>query len=446
MKSPKTARVTKFRVLRQAFFCPESFPAEKPEGGFRAFCFGGSTVQGRPYAIETSFTTWLELNLRAADPDRHWQVVNCGGVSYASYRLLPILQEALDYEPDLFIIYTGHNEFLEERSYGQIKHQPQWIKAIHEQAARWRIYGTAKRLLNPAQPPGTTPSVQRSDLPQEVDALLDYEGGLTKYHRDDVWHAGVEAHYETNLRRMIHIARDAGVPVLLVNPVSNIRDTAPFKVEIDTRLSSADQARFKKCWEEAKQCSWDDLDAKLATTQRALKLDPRHAEAWFLLAKILDAMGHIDEATEAYQKAKDEDICPLRMTEAMHRSVRLVAAQTSTRLVDVRHQFEEQAEHGLPGDDELIDHVHPHIDGHQRIAELLFQTMRDESLAPQPGVDFRSRLDQLYRDNYALLPDDYFPKAMSRLEGLNNWARGRVMRLRTPEDKGGTAAPNRSSK
>ena len=92
---------------RQEFFQPASFAAEKPAGTFRIFCLGGSTVQGRPYATETSFTAWLALNLQAAEDSRRWEVVNCGGVSYASYRLVPILRELLAHEPDLFVIYTG---------------------------------------------------------------------------------------------------------------------------------------------------------------------------------------------------------------------------------------------------------------------------------------------------------------------------------------------------
>ena len=98
---------------RQEFFRPDRFLASKPQDEFRVFCLGGSTVQGRPFAIETSFTTWLELSLQAAAPNTKWRVVNCGGVSYASYRLAPIMEEILAYEPDLIILYTGHNEFLE---------------------------------------------------------------------------------------------------------------------------------------------------------------------------------------------------------------------------------------------------------------------------------------------------------------------------------------------
>jgi len=114
---------TRFEIAEQhlTFFRPQSFAATKSPRTFRAFCLGGSTVQGRPYAVETSFTTWLALNLRAARPGPDWEVVNCGGISYASYRLVPIMRELLGREPDLFIIYTGQNEFLEDRTYGRLK-------------------------------------------------------------------------------------------------------------------------------------------------------------------------------------------------------------------------------------------------------------------------------------------------------------------------------------
>ena len=126
---------------RQAFFRPESFSAIRKPGEYRIFCLGGSTVQGRPWSIETSFTTWLELSLHAADKSKEWEVINCGGVSYASYRLVPILHEVLAYDPDLLIVFTGHNEFLEDREYGHVRQSPAWLRSIHETVSTLRIYG-----------------------------------------------------------------------------------------------------------------------------------------------------------------------------------------------------------------------------------------------------------------------------------------------------------------
>ena len=125
---------------RQTHFRPDSFATVKPPDEFRIFCIGDSTVQGNPWSIETSFTTWLELSLNAADPSRRWRVVNCGGISYASYRMVPILEELLQHEPDLFIIHCSHNEFLEDRTYGHIKRTPRAIARTHELLSQLRSY------------------------------------------------------------------------------------------------------------------------------------------------------------------------------------------------------------------------------------------------------------------------------------------------------------------
>ena len=134
---------TRYEISRahEKFFRRDGFAAVKPPDEFRIFCLGGSTVQGRPFSIETSFTTWLELSLRAAEPGRRWRVVNCGGVSYATYREASIVEEVLRHQPDLFILCTGHNEFLEDRSYAHLKRAPAIVPRAVEQAPRLRTFG-----------------------------------------------------------------------------------------------------------------------------------------------------------------------------------------------------------------------------------------------------------------------------------------------------------------
>ena len=98
------------------FFNPQKFLKDKPSRTYRIFCMGGSTTYGRPYDDTTSFCGWLRELLAAADDSRKWEVVNAGGISYASYRAAILMEELARYEPDLFIIYSGHNEFLERTS------------------------------------------------------------------------------------------------------------------------------------------------------------------------------------------------------------------------------------------------------------------------------------------------------------------------------------------
>ncbi|HZR45958.1 MAG TPA: SGNH/GDSL hydrolase family protein, partial [Candidatus Manganitrophaceae bacterium] len=88
----------------------QAFPKEKGKNSYRIFCLGGSTTYGHPYGDRLSFCGWLRAFLKAADPTRDWEVINAGGVSYASYRVAHLMEELIRYRPDLFIVYSGQNE------------------------------------------------------------------------------------------------------------------------------------------------------------------------------------------------------------------------------------------------------------------------------------------------------------------------------------------------
>ena len=164
---------TRYEIAKSRldYFRPESFAREKRPHEFRIFCLGGSTVQGRPFAIETSFTTWLELGLQAGQPDRQWEVVNCGGVSYASYRLVPILEEVLGYQPDLIVIYTGHNEFLEDRTYAHIKRMPEIVARPCELVAGTRTFTLVREGCLRLRGGDEATKEGRPTLAAEVDAI-----------------------------------------------------------------------------------------------------------------------------------------------------------------------------------------------------------------------------------------------------------------------------------
>ncbi len=94
-------------ILRTApgkliWFNQQAFAATKPANTQRIFCVGGSTTYGRPFADLTSYSGWLRELLPVVDKSTNWEVVNAGGVSYASYRVAAVMEELAQYEPDLF--------------------------------------------------------------------------------------------------------------------------------------------------------------------------------------------------------------------------------------------------------------------------------------------------------------------------------------------------------
>ncbi|MBI3466035.1 MAG: SGNH/GDSL hydrolase family protein [Planctomycetes bacterium] len=426
---------TRYEVARSRlkWFRPESFAAVKPSNEFRIFCLGGSTVQGNPWGIETSFTTWLEISLQAADPSRRWEVVNCGGISYASYRLVPILEELLAHQPDLFIVCTGHNEFLEDRTYGHIKRAPAMLWRTQEVAASLRTYTLLRAgLLGVIGRRDDRPSQDRSVLGPEVDAWLDYRGGLDAYHRDDEWRQAVIEHYGHNLRRMVAIARAAGVPLLLVNPVCNLRDSPPFKAQHRDGLGRDELERWEQLWTAAREQYSSNLLEAVSLLKRAMAIDDQHAGMHYDLAKCYDSLGNVNDAHRSYIRAKELDICPLRILEPMNQAVLEVARQSQTPAVDVRQLFERLSPGGIPGNNLLVDHVHPSIRGHQLIADALADELVLQGFL-QPSATWQDDRDRKYREQFASLDGFYFIRGQQHLESLRQWTRGRLNRVRADQ-------------
>jgi len=418
---------------RLGFFKPESFPVRKEPDAFRIFCFGGSTVQGRPYSTPTSFPTWLQLSLQAGDSRRTWEVVNCGGVSYASYRLAPIVKECLRYEPDLFIICTGHNEFLEERTYEHIKHAPPVIAKPSRFLSRLRSVTLLRAAVNRLN--GETDAVpeNRPTLKSEVDALLDYKNGLRPYQWDGEWRKGVVEHFEFNLRRMIALASAVDVPVVLVLPPSNLRDTPPFKSESTSGLSAEERARRRSFVRRAHSQEGQHLQHRIALLEQAVDIDGRHAGLRYELGRCYDALWQrtgdaewLTKARAAYVRARDLDVCPLRMITSLEEALRRVAREWETPLLDAHALLEADCPGGILDNTLLVDHIHPSPNvGHPRIAHALAQRLRKHGWF-QPSADWKSKRKAAFAEHRRGLSDIYYERGKKTLEALRMWTQGRA--------------------
>lgn len=418
---------------RQPFFQPDGFATPKSPTEFRVFCLGGSTVQGRPYGIDTSFTTWLELSLNELnswplDEDHTYQVVNCGGVSYASYRLIPILAEVLHHEPDLLIVYTGHNEFLENHWKNRSSTPElniwgaQWLAHSHVYSCLVRI--TNRRAHNLSL---------RPILKTEVDALLDYEGGLCHYHRDNAWRMRVIKEYRNNLQRLVELAEEARVPLILINPVSNLSDCPPFKVQHRDQLGPDELQHWNALMGTARELIASEPRKAIALLDQALRIDDQHAGLHYVLGVCHESLGDYQQAQMQYHSAKENDICPLRMLEAMHDSLQKLAASTDTPLVDACKLFTEHSPNGMCGSSLLLDHVHPTIEGHQLLAFQLVNKMVNLRMIAPPGKNWRSRVAIRSAAHLEALDARYFDHGQLRLENLRAWTQGRAKKTRVGE-------------
>jgi Flp pilus assembly protein TadD len=368
---PNGEQIFKTAHNKFSWFNLQTFPARKAERTTRIFCIGGSTTYGRPYNDLTSFCGWLRQFLPAVDPSRRWEVINAGGISYASYRAARLMEELAEYEPDLFIVYSGHNEFLESRTYNKLLKVPEFVRSLGVLASHMRLYSVLYDIITKREAVLTT----------EVKPLLDNSAGLEYYHRDDEMRDAILNDYESSLLRMTNIGERAGAKMILITPASNIRNFSPFKTEHDPSLSDVDVKRVDTLKRMVKSAiDEEDHVRAVAVAKEALALDDRDADLLYLYARALLALNRIDEARSLFTQARDEDICPLRALTPVSAIVSDVAQIKNTGFIDFDRMVNEQSPNGIPGSELFLDHVHPTIEGNRLLALAIVEEMEQEGM------------------------------------------------------------------
>lgn len=359
---------------KEPWFNVQKFAVEKPANVKRVFCLGGSTTYGRPYDDKTSYSAWMRMILNHADENHDWEVINCGGISYASYRLARILDEIQAGSPDVVVIHTGHNEFLEHRTYPQFFQTPEIVRDGFGLFSHLRLATVAQQLFA-----ARSQSVPAAELPEDVETILENTVGPTSYTRDLHLRQQVEKHFRFNLRRMVATLRERGVTTILVTPAANLKNCSPFKSEHRSDITPSEQTEWLS---EFQQAVTDFQNSAVSNAQqhaqRAVEIDPLRADGHYLLGQIEHALGNTEVAAGHFERALNEDICPLRATTEIVQAVQEIADEFAVPLIDFRGLVSDD-QRTIPGGDWFLDHVHPTIEGHRQLARALSQVIMDEA-------------------------------------------------------------------
>ncbi|MDP7016293.1 MAG: tetratricopeptide repeat protein [Pirellulaceae bacterium] len=409
------------------WFNDQVFLKKKPEGVYRIFCLGGSTTYGRPFRDPTSFAGWLREFLPAADSSREWEVINAGGVSYASYRVSAVMEELAEYEPDLFIVYSVHNEFLERRTYGEMFAKSQLSLKINAVLSRTRTWAAIDHLIRRDRTVPEDESKSEYIMPAEVDEMLNHTVGPVDYHRDPEWRGQVIKHYELNLNRMADIAERCGAKMMLVSPASNIKDCSPFKSELAEGTSEEDENAFWDNFQEAEELVvFGKNDEALAAYEEALKIDDTCAHLQYRLGKLYVQMERHEDANKAFERAVNEDICPLRAVDEIVELNRRIAEQRNALFVDFGKLLNDvcQEEHGHTnlGAEYFLDHVHPTIDVHRRMALWILDEMARAKIVTTSDQWTEEKRDEIAENVLAMVDSFEQGVALRNLAKVLHWA------------------------
>jgi len=343
----------------------------KPAGVFRIVIAGESAAKGFPEPKVLGSASFLRAMLQDLVPDRTIEVINLGTTAVASYPVLGMLTESLDYAPDLVVVYVGNNEFF--GAYG--------VASLHSAGRS----ATAIRLLRAFRWTAVAQFIDAKLLPASATGdktLMETMMGRSFIAADDPARPAAAGLLREFIGEMVDRCRERGVPVVVCTPPFNERDLAPLG-EPDVRGLSSEQIIAVKSQIEAGAARLDSGDAPgaRAEIEKALKTAPRHASAWFMLGRTLAAAGDSESAAAAFHKAADLDTMPWRPP---HSSIDAIkdASSRGAVLCDVLAAFRAAGSCDAAGWELMDDHVHPSLRGQDLVARTIVRTLAEHHLVP----------------------------------------------------------------
>jgi tetratricopeptide (TPR) repeat protein len=352
---------------------PAAFVSPKPPGGFRVFVVGESAAKGSPQPQRLSGASFLREMLADAMPGRDVEVINLGTTAIGAFPVLGTLREALGYEADLVVVYTGNNEF-----YGACG-----VASLHSA-------GRSPAMIRLMRATRSTAIAQAMDRllhggeARLTKTLMETMVGRSHLAPDDPARGAAARNLETFVGEMVDRCAARGVPVVVCTLPCNERDLAPLGEPDMSGLARADQDRAAQFEMLAREGLADDPAAALAAADKLLALAPSHATGHHLKGLALHTLDRHDEAAAAFRAAVDLDPMPWRAPAASVEAVRRAAERRGAVVCDLQQAFREHSPGGSIGWELMDDHVHPSLRGQELVARTIVRALaeRGGTIAP----------------------------------------------------------------
>lgn len=362
---------------------PEKFVKDKTPQTFRIFCLGESTTAGFPFDCQVPFPAQLRYLLTQAYPQYHFEVINAGISAINSFTVMDLLPDILAHEPDLILIYMGHNEFY--GAYGSASTiamgQNDGYIRFYLKLQKLHIVQMLKRFI--ALFSSSKPSAPKRNLMPSVikDQAVYY--GAEKYRR-------TLQIFQNNLNLILAQCAGKHVPVILSNLVSNIRDLPPFASANPNFAEVNLKENYQRAVARGDSLFALQLHAESATAfRKAFGMDSSAAQLWYKLGQAAAALHDSSAASYYFYGAKDRDLIPFRASEEVNQSISAAAQQYQMPLVNMQTAFTQRSPQGLIGNNLMVDHLHPDPNGYYLMATTFYETIRALKLLKNSEANFQ---------------------------------------------------------
>lgn len=353
----------------------------KPAGVFRVFLVGESAAKGFPQPRHLASSAFLQSMLTDAWPGRTVEVINLGTTAVASFPVLGMMKEALEYEPDLIIIHTGHNEFF--GAYG-VQSTSRGGRSV------WQLKTT--RVVRSLAIVQALATLRSTDHGADGKSLMEIMAAESFVPAEDPIRQAAARNLQANISEMLALCRARGVPAVVCTMPSNLRDLHPVGADRVLGLSADAEASFNRLLEEGTRMCRTNATGAVPTLKEAVGLQPHHAGAHFQYGTALFAIGDTNLALKEFRAARDDDPMPWRAPSLHQQAIRAAAKEVGGVLCDLEGEFRAHSPGGCIGWELMDDHVHPTLRGQALMAEALVRTLNRMSGPASISQDALSRI------------------------------------------------------
>ena len=300
---------------------PQSFLAQKNKDTFRIFCLGGSTTGGFPYEMNIPFPQQLKFILENQISDIEFEMINLGLSAINSFSVLDWIPEILNHDPDLIIIYMGHNEFYGAYGAGS-------AISFSNNGSLIRILLKIKKLhfVKMIEMFLTKKFVKKNKILNTT--LMEQISNKKNIPVKSKIREIVKNNYENNLDIILKLITQENIPVIISNLTSNLKDQVPF----------GGGGRLNQ-----------NTLSSIEYYNKGLDLYKNKKP---------------DSSKVAFQLALDLDEIPFRAPSNINSIISKKAIAHGINLLDMENIFEKKSKNLIPGDNLFSDHLHPNPKGY----------------------------------------------------------------------------------
>ncbi len=313
---------------------------EKKANSFRIFVLGGSSAEGYPFVPNASFPRELKRRLELLYSDKTIEVMNCGMSAINSYTIRDFIPSIIKENPDLILIYAGHNEYYGALGIGSsVTILPsRTLTNLYIWLQNFKITQLTSNIIK------KTISLFKNKSSENNNTLMETMIGQSLIPLDSKLYKKGLDQFSGNMADILKMLTDAKVPVIIGNLTCNLKDFKPFISRAENNLPSADSI--------------------------------------FNLAVLSLKSNDQINAKKLFEQARDLDELRFRAPSDINKIITELGKRFDIPVVNVDSVFNAQSPYGITGNNLIIDHLHPNLDGYKLLAKTFFQTLEKYKLLP----------------------------------------------------------------